>query len=105
MTGTYGKCPLSTRQIADEYFIENRHRLLDITAFLDRIDRSCDGENPDKDYRLKAFREALHLLTDPGPNRLQRMHMIFSDKTVEPREISDCKTAYGAFNPLTEVSK
>lgn len=105
MTKTYGKCPLSTRQIADEYFIENRHRLLDIAAFLDRIDRSIDGEDPDNDYRLKAFREALDLLTDSGSDRVRRIHMVFSDKTVQPREKSDCKTAYGAFNPSTEVSQ
>ena len=33
------KPPLSGTQIVDEYFIENRTRLLEIAAFLDRLDR------------------------------------------------------------------
>ena len=64
MKKTAGKCPLSTRQIADEYFIENRHRLLDIAAFLDRLDRSQDGQEPAKDFRLRAFQQALKVLQD-----------------------------------------
>jgi hypothetical protein len=32
--------PLSGTELVDEYFIENRTKLLDIAAFLDRLDRT-----------------------------------------------------------------
>jgi hypothetical protein len=98
-----GKCPLSTRQIVDEYFIENRHRILDIAAFLDRLERSQDGQDPATDFRIRAFRQALEILNDPAPDRLRRIHMIFSDPTTEPREATDRKAAWGAYNPSLEV--
>lgn len=36
--------PKGGRELIDEYFIENRTRLLDIASFLDRLDRAGDGE-------------------------------------------------------------
>jgi hypothetical protein len=69
---TPGRCPLSTRRIADEYSIENRPRLLEIASFPDRIDRSQDGEDPARNFRLRAFRQALQVLSEPGPARLPR---------------------------------
>ena len=103
MTGRPGTCPLTTRRIADEYFLENRHRLLDIAAFLDRLDRSADGANPADDFRLRAFQQALAVLLEPGPDRLRRVHMVFSDPTVDPREALDGKAAYGAYDPAPPV--
>jgi hypothetical protein len=103
MARKIGKCPLTTRQIADEYFVENRHKILDIAAFLDRLDRSSDGEDPAKDFRVIAFRKALALLNDSEPDRLRRIHMIFSDPTTEPRKKTDRKAAWGAYNPSLEV--
>lgn len=98
-----GKCPLNTRQVVDEYFIENRHRLLEIAAFLDRLDRSADAASPADDFRMQAFEKALHALLEPNPGRLPRIHMIFSDPTTEPREKTDRKAAWGAYNPSLEV--
>lgn len=98
-----GKCPLTTRQIVDEYFIENRHKVLDIAAFLDRLERSQDGQDPDGDFRIQAFRKALALLNENTPDRLRRIHTIFSDPTTEPREKTDRKSAWGAYNPSLEV--
>lgn len=103
MTRKNGKCPLTTRRIVDEYFIENRHKILDIAAFLDRLDRSQDGEDPANDFRVRALRQALEVLNDPAPDRLRRIHMIFSDPTTEPREKTDRKAAWGAYNPSLEV--
>lgn len=103
MNGTDGKCPLTTQQIVDEYFIENRHRIMDVAAFLDRLDRSKDGQNPEKDFRMQAFLKALDVLNGPDSDRLRRIHMIFSDPTTEPREKTDRKAAWGAYNPSLEV--
>ncbi len=37
-----GSCPLTQRQLIDEYFIEHRAKLLDLAAFLDRLDRASE---------------------------------------------------------------
>jgi hypothetical protein len=87
----------------DEYFIENRHKILDVAAFLDRIERSKDGQDPANDFRIKAFRQALEVLNGADPDRLRRIHMIFSDPTSQPREKTDRKAAWGAYNPSLEV--
>jgi hypothetical protein len=99
-----GSCPLGTGRIVEEYFVENRHRLLDIAAFLDRLDRSRDGQDPGDDFRVAAFRKALRVLADPEPGRVRRIQMILSDPTVEPRGSSDRKAAWGAYDPGLEVS-
>ncbi|MGH9630957.1 MAG: hypothetical protein ACRD7E_21820 [Bryobacteraceae bacterium] len=98
MSAAKGRCPLTTRQIVDEYFIENRTKLLDIAAFLDRLDRSADAEDPGRDYRVRAFRNALHTMADGERSRLMRVQMLFSDPTTEPREALDQKSANGAYN-------
>ena len=102
MTTRPGKCPLTTRQIADEYFIENRARVLDIAAFLDRLDRSRDGADPGGDFRIRALHQSLRVLLEPGPDRARRVHMTFSDPTTEPRQRLDRKGAWGAFDPSLE---
>ena len=98
-----GQCPMTAAQIIDEYFIENRARLLDLAAFLDRLDRAGDGQLTGNDFRIRAFRQALRELVDEEPGRTQRVHMIFSDPTAEVREQLDRKAAYGAYNPALEV--
>ncbi|MFN5744372.1 MAG: hypothetical protein ACK5A1_22570 [Planctomyces sp.] len=47
MTEATGVCPLSREQIVAQYFLEHRARLLDIAAFLDRLDRAAGGGVPD----------------------------------------------------------
>jgi len=42
-------------ELLDQYFIEVRHKLIEVAAFLDRVDRA-EGED---DFRFKAFRAAL----------------------------------------------
>ena len=55
------RCPLTVEQVVDHYFLEHRAKLIDIAAFLDRIDRAAGD---DDDFRLAAFRRALALLGD-----------------------------------------
>lgn len=94
--------PKTGRELVDEYFIENRTRLLEIAAFLDRLDR-VDATLSEKDYRARAFRDALALLGGPdegsGPEtRVQRIQMLFSDPTTSPQEQLDVKSARGAYD-------
>jgi hypothetical protein len=93
---------MDKRQLVDEYFIENRTRLLDLAAFLDRLDRSNQNGQAD-DFRMLAFRQGLRELLSEEPGRIERVQMLLSDPTAEPREKLDRKGAFGAFNPAQEV--
>lgn len=93
-----GLCPLTTRQIVDEYFIENRTKLLDIAAFLDRLERSSDGADPGGDFRVRVFRRAMQTLGEGQPSRVLRLQRLLSDPTVELRESLDQKSAKGAWD-------
>ena len=116
--------PKSGRELVDEYFIENRTRVLEVAAFLDRLDRAGDGQagrdfrvrafldrldrasdgqgGASRDFRVRAFREALDVLTAgaarDAASRVQQIQMIFSDPTVEPLAQLDQKSARGAYD-------
>jgi hypothetical protein len=89
-------CPLTGPQVVDEYFIENRTRLLEIAAFLDRLDR-VDPDCAVQDFRMQVFRDAVDALGTPG-DRLNRIQMLLSDPTTEPLDRLDRKSALGAFD-------
>ena len=91
--------------ITDLYFMEARSKLIDLAAFLDRVEHS-DG--PD-DYRLRAFRRALQQLAahaedggDTGnasrSNRAEETLLAFSDPTREPATQGGGKAAGGAWS-------
>jgi hypothetical protein len=90
------KPPLDGSQVVDEYFIENRTRLLEIAAFLDRVDRT-DATVLSRDFRMRAFAEAIDALAAKS-DRLLRVQMILSDPTTEPLDRLDRKSAIGAFD-------
>jgi hypothetical protein len=83
MSAHYGTCPLTQRQLVDIYFMEYRTKILDIAAFLDRMDRSVD-QNAENDFRVVAFRQALSKLCSEEPERVEKIQMVISDQTVEP---------------------
>lgn len=89
--------PLSATELVDEYFIENRNRLLEVAAFLDRIDRA-DPAVSSTDFRMQALQEAVAALSDAAPSRLLRIQMLLSDPTTEPLPALDRKGAVGAFD-------
>lgn len=97
MNGRARTCPLSQRQLVEEYFIEHRTKVLDLAAFLDRLDRASELNARD-DFRLVALREALEVLcTDDGPSRLARIQMILSDTRTDLLDHLDRKSAFGAY--------
>lgn len=93
--------PKTGRELVDEYFIENRTRLLEIAAFLDRLDRT-DRTLVDRDFRVRAFGEALAILTatptdtEGSSTRVERIQMLMSDPTTGLLEKLDMKSARGA---------
>jgi hypothetical protein len=90
------RSPLSGKDIVDEYFIENRTRLLEIAAFLDRLDRA-DAAYVAQDFRMLAFMEALTSVGEGGC-RLDRLQLLFSDPTTDPLGALDRKSAFGAYD-------
>ena len=87
---------LDAKSLTDEYFIENRNRLLEIAAFLDRLDRA-DPTRSTRDFRAQALREALQVLAGRGPDYVTQIQMLMSDPTTEPIPALDRKSAQGAY--------
>jgi L-methionine (R)-S-oxide reductase len=84
----------TTRQeLLDNYFVEHRFKLIEIAAFLDRVDR-IEGED---DFRLKLFRQAIKELEGATPDRARRVLMAFSDPTTTPIPDAKGKGAFGAW--------
>jgi hypothetical protein len=90
-----GTCPLPQRRLVDAYFLEHRTKILDIAAFMDRLDRSIE-RNAEDDFRMVAFKQALAALHSGGPGRVEDVQMIFSDPTTGLLDELDQKGASGA---------
>jgi len=88
----------TSEQLVDEYFVENRNRVLEVAAFLDRLDRADVSGQSVLDFRLRAFAEALNILAGPAGSRLGRIQELLSDPTTEPRPSLDRKSARGAYD-------
>ncbi len=84
---------MTRQKVLDLYFMEARAKLIDLAAFLDRVDRA-EGQD---DFRLKAFRRALAELQKTDPQRAQRVLLSLSDPTAEPIERATTKAAAGAW--------
>jgi hypothetical protein len=84
---------MTRQQLLDLYFLEARARLVDIAAFLDRLER---GEG-DADFRLAAFRQALHELEREGAGRAEAVLRRLSDPTTAPAPAALSKAACGAW--------
>ena len=88
--------PLSPVELVDEYFIENRNRIIEVAAFLDRLDRA-DGSIAQDDYRVRALADASAVLSSRSTTRVQDIQLLLSDPTTEPRPALDRKGAVGAW--------
>ena len=89
------KLPLAGNEVINRYFLEHRAKLIDIAAFLDRVDRA-EGSGQD-DFRLRSLREGIRVLLDGKPERAQRILELFSDLTEEPIDKAPMKGATGAW--------
>jgi len=84
---------MTRQQALDLYFMDARFKLLELAAFLDRLDRA-QGQ---ADFRLDAFRRALRELDSKKPERAKQVLLAFSDPTTEPIEKAPGKGAVGAW--------
>jgi hypothetical protein len=95
--------PLSAREVVDEYFVENRTKLLEIAAFLDRLDRT-DPSYAGRDFRMKAFAEAMAGLEHKS-GRVDYILQLLSDPSELPRDALDRKSALGAYDRWSEEKR
>jgi hypothetical protein len=80
-------------QVLDLYFMDARSKVIDLAAFLDRVQRA-DGE---EDFRLRAFRKALLELPVDKPQRAEAVLKSLSDPTTDPIPAATTKAACGAW--------
>ncbi|MFZ4731355.1 MAG: hypothetical protein ACOYK7_02305 [Pirellulales bacterium] len=66
---------LSPAQVAEQYFLESRHQLLEIAAYLDRYDaavartQSTNGQLAGAERKLEVIRRALVIVAEKAPGR------------------------------------
>ncbi len=79
--------------IVDNEFQAVRAKLIDVAAFIDRIER----HNQANDYRADSLKKAIALLPNLSSDRAENILKHFSDPTNDPIDITDGKAASGAF--------
>lgn len=84
----------------DHGFIPIRARLIEVAAFLDRVERHGAAG----DFRCAALRQAAKLLVDGRPERARRILEALSDPTTAPEEKSSGKAAVGAWQRPERMS-
>jgi hypothetical protein len=84
---------MTRQQVLDLYFMEARARLIDVGAFIDRMERATG----DEDFRMKGFRNALTELSKGDPAKARRVLLSLSDPTTEPIAAATTKAACGAW--------
>lgn len=85
---------MTHQQVLDLYFLDARHKLIEIAAFMDRVERAKGEE----DFRMKNFREALSELGKSKIDRAEKVLLSFSDPTTEPIAAATTKAACGTWN-------
>ena len=98
------KSPLAPNEILDLYFLDARHKLIEIAAFLDRFERTrradprSAGATNGNDYRFVTLKKAIKAVAKGGPNQAIKVQMIFSDPTTTPlKSAAGMKGATGAW--------
>jgi hypothetical protein len=84
---------MTRQQVLDLYFMDARSKLIDLAAFLDRIQRAEGNE----DFRILALRKALHELSSDKPHRAEAVLKALSDPTTDPIPAATTKAACGAW--------
>ena len=84
---------MTRSQVLDLYFVDARARLIDLGAFIDRVERAT-GED---DFRMRAFRQALGELGKGDTQKAKRVLLSFSDPTPDPIPAATTKAACGTW--------
>jgi len=86
--------------VVDHGFVPVRAKLIEVAAFLDRVERYAVAD----DFRCAALRRAAALLVDGRPARARRMLEQLSDPTTRPDAVSTGKAALGAWTGWPAVA-
>lgn len=79
--------------LVDLGFMDSRSKLIDLAAFLDRVQRA----GQDEDFRVIALKHALALLAQNEPDRAKKVLLSFSDPSSEPILKATTQGAIGAY--------
>ncbi len=85
--------PPSDVNLVDLGFMDSRSKLIDLAAFLDRVQRAGQED----DFRVQALKNAIALLSLNEPKRAQEVLLSFSDPSTAPIEKATMQGAIGAF--------
>jgi hypothetical protein len=86
---------MTRQQVLDLYFIEARHKLVEVAAFLDRVERATGTA----DFRWAALRTAMQEMARGETPHAERVLIALSDPTTEPLARAPGKGAAGAWAP------
>ncbi|MGA1265798.1 MAG: hypothetical protein ACO32J_01305 [Phycisphaerales bacterium] len=95
----FGMPPLDRESLIRLGLLEARSRVLDLAAFLDRVQRTAAADDPLGDPRVQAIVAAVRLLADGQPERARRVLELWSDPTMQPVPHADGKAARGMHLP------
>ena len=85
--------PPTSVNLVDLGFMDSRSKLIDLAAFLDRVQKA----GQDGDFRVQALKKALTLLSQDKPQRAKDVLLSFSDPSTEPIAKATMQGAIGAF--------
>lgn len=80
------------QELLDLQFIEIRHKLIEVAAFLDRVDR----HQGDADHRLDCLKQALPILQQSSSDRAKAVLNAFSDHSPDLPKTAPFQGATGA---------
>ena len=85
--------PPTSVNLVDLSFMDSRSKLIDLAAFLDRVQKT----GQDSDFRVQALKNAIALLSQDKPQRAKDVLLSFSDPSTEPIAKATTQGAIGAF--------
>lgn len=88
--------PPQPTNLVDLGFMDSRSKLIDLAAFLDRVQRA----GQEGDFRVQALKHAITLLQRHEPQRAREVLLSFSDPTDEPIARATVQGAVGAYEKV-----
>jgi hypothetical protein len=84
--------PPQAVNLVDLGFMDSRSKLIDLAAFLDRVQRA----GQEGDFRVQALKHAITLLQSGEPQRARQVLLSFSDPSTDPIPKATIQGAIGA---------
>jgi hypothetical protein len=88
--------PPTLVNLVDLGFMDSRSKLIDLAAFLDRVQRA----GQEGDFRVQALKNAIALLSKDEPQRAKEVLLSFSDPSSDPVAKATMQGAIGAFREV-----